>query len=81
MPGEIIDRPNPQPLPSHIPDHVTDLAIKLQNVKLSDGDLQGLDEFRRASNYIAAGKDILLPNKCPLSTLPFSPSAIAQSHN
>ena len=59
MPGEIIDRPNPQPLPSHIPDHVADLAIKLQNVKFRDADLQGLDEFRRASNYIAAGKKIL----------------------
>lgn len=56
MPGQVIDRPNPQPLASHIPDHVQDLAIKLQHIKLSDADLQGLDQFRRASNYIAAGK-------------------------
>lgn len=56
MPGQVIDRPNPQPLASHIPDHVQDLAIKLQHIKLSDADLQGLDQFRRASNYIAAGE-------------------------
>jgi len=56
MPGEVIDRPNPQPLPSHIPDHVLELSVKLEKVALSDADLKGLEEFRRASNYIAAGK-------------------------
>lgn len=65
MPGEIIDRPNPQPLASNIPDHVQDLAVKLKNIELSDGDLQGLDEFRRAGNFIAAGKKfrVLLVSK------------------
>jgi xylulose-5-phosphate/fructose-6-phosphate phosphoketolase len=56
MPGEIIDRPNPQPLASHIPNDVLALAVKLNNAKLSEADLKGLEEFRRASNYIAAGK-------------------------
>lgn len=62
MPGEIIDRPNPQPLASNIPDHVQDLAIKLQNIELSNADLKGLDEFRRASNYISAGKQFHSPS-------------------
>lgn len=56
MPGEEIDRPNPKALPSHIPDAVLDLSIKLDRMQLSDADLKGLEEFRRASNYIAAGK-------------------------
>ena len=55
MPGEVIDRPNPQPLASQIPDSVLELSVKLEKVALSDADLKGLQEFRRASNYIAAG--------------------------
>jgi xylulose-5-phosphate/fructose-6-phosphate phosphoketolase len=73
MPGEVIDRPNPQPLASNIPDHVQDLAIKLQNIELSDADRKGLEEFRRASNYIAAGKEnpvlALLLGNCQISLL------------
>lgn len=56
MPGEIIDRPNPQPLASHIPDDVLSLSVKLQKMSITDADLKGLEEFRRASNYIAAGR-------------------------
>jgi xylulose-5-phosphate/fructose-6-phosphate phosphoketolase len=56
MPGEIIDRPNPQPLASHIPEDVLSLSVKLQKMSITDADLKGLEEFRRASNYIAAGK-------------------------
>jgi xylulose-5-phosphate/fructose-6-phosphate phosphoketolase len=55
MPGEVIDRPNPKALPSLIPDSVLDLSVNLEKTKLSDADLTGLEEFRRASNYIAAG--------------------------
>jgi xylulose-5-phosphate/fructose-6-phosphate phosphoketolase len=55
MHGEVIDRPNPQPLASRIPDSVLELSVKLEKVALSDADLKGLEEFRRASNYIAAG--------------------------
>lgn len=60
MPGEEIDRPNPRALPSHIPDNVLELAVKLEKIKLNDADLKGLEEFRRASNYIAAGTSFVL---------------------
>jgi xylulose-5-phosphate/fructose-6-phosphate phosphoketolase len=56
MPGEVIDRPSPKPLPSLIPNNVMDLVVKLDYIKVNDSDLKGLEEFRRASNYIAAGK-------------------------
>ena len=56
MPGEEIDRPNPQPLPSHIDDSVLSLVVKLEKTKLDESASKGLQEFRRAANYIAAGK-------------------------
>ena len=56
MPGEVIDRPNPQALPSHIPDDVLKLAVQLDKSKLDETDYAGLKQFRRAANYIAAGK-------------------------
>ena len=56
MPGEVIDRPNPQPLPSHIDDNVLSLAVKLDKTKLDESTYTGLSEFRRAANYIAAGQ-------------------------
>lgn len=56
MPGEVINRPNPQPLASQIPDAVLDLSVKLKKIQLNDADLKGLEEFRRAGNYLAAGK-------------------------
>lgn len=55
MPGEEIDRPNPSPLPSNIDDHVLSLAVKLDMAKLEESTSKGLQEFRRAANYIAAG--------------------------
>jgi xylulose-5-phosphate/fructose-6-phosphate phosphoketolase len=55
MPGEEIDRANPQALASLIPDAVLDLSVKLEKMKLDEADLKGLELFRRASNYIAAG--------------------------
>ena len=56
MPGEVIDRPNPQPLPSHIPDVVEQLDIKLQQVTLDQETFDALYKFRRAACFIAAGK-------------------------
>lgn len=56
MPGEVIHRPNPQPLPSLIDDHVLQLAVKLDKQKLDESTYTGLQEFRRAANYIAAGE-------------------------
>lgn len=58
MPGEVIDRPNPQPLPSHIEDHVLSLAVKLEKAKLDSSTAKGLQKFRRAANYIAAGMSV-----------------------
>lgn len=56
MPGEVIDRPNPKALKSLIPEDVLKLSVQLEKLQLSDADLKGLEEFRRASNYIAAGE-------------------------
>lgn len=55
MPGEVIDRPNPQPLQSSIPEDVLSLAVKLKKSKLDEALYDGLQQFRRAANYIAAG--------------------------
>ena len=56
MPGEVIDRPNPQPLPSHLGDEVLALAVKLEKTKLHEDVYKSLTEYRRAANYIAAGE-------------------------
>lgn len=56
MPGEVIDRPNPQPLPSHLPDAVEQLGVKLQHVALDQPAYDALYKFRRAAAYIAAGR-------------------------
>lgn len=60
MPGEEIDRPNPQPLPSQIDDHVLQLAVRLDKdkTKLDQSTRVGLQQFRRAANYIAAGEPL-----------------------
>lgn len=55
MPGEVIDCPNPQPLPSNIDDNVLSLRVRLEKAKLDPSTAMGLKEFRRAANYIAAG--------------------------
>jgi xylulose-5-phosphate/fructose-6-phosphate phosphoketolase len=57
MPGEIIDRPNPPPLPSHLPDSVNELLVQIEKQKLSDDVHHSLCLFQRAANYIAAGKN------------------------
>lgn len=56
MPGEVINRPNPKPLDSSVPDSVLSLSVKLEKLHISENDIQALQDFRRASNYIAAGK-------------------------
>ncbi|KAL2047306.1 hypothetical protein N7G274_001327 [Stereocaulon virgatum] len=62
MPGEVIDRPNPRPLPSNIDDHVLSLAVKLDKTKLDESTYTGLQEFGRAANYIAAAMIFLRDN-------------------
>jgi xylulose-5-phosphate/fructose-6-phosphate phosphoketolase len=54
MPGEVIDRPNPQPARSNVPDYVGQLLVKLEKPTLSEKTNQALYKFRRAANYIAA---------------------------
>jgi xylulose-5-phosphate/fructose-6-phosphate phosphoketolase len=56
MPGEVIDRPNPRPLDSSVPDSVLFLSVKLEKFHIGENDIQALQDFRRASNYIAASK-------------------------
>lgn len=56
MPGEVIDRPNPQPLPSHLPDSLENLHIELPHDVLDQKACDALLRFRRAAFYIAAGE-------------------------
>lgn len=66
MPGEVIDRPNPQPLPSQIDESVASLAVKLKDTNLNDEDRSSLREFRRVASYLAAG--IVRPsNQIPIN--------------
>jgi len=62
MPGEVIDRPNPPPAPSHVPDHVSDLLVKLEKPTLTADANQALQKYRRAANYIAAAMIFLRDN-------------------
>ena len=55
MPGEVIERPNPAPKPSHVPDLVEKLIIPAQKTKLEQSDCDALHKYRRAAAYIAAG--------------------------
>ncbi|KAI9875798.1 MAG: hypothetical protein M1830_007989 [Pleopsidium flavum] len=62
MPGEVIDRPNPQPLASNVPDDVLSLVVKLEKTRLDEDTYTGLQQFRRAANYIAAAMIFLHDN-------------------
>jgi xylulose-5-phosphate/fructose-6-phosphate phosphoketolase len=55
MPGEVIDRPNPQPLPSHLPDDLDKLRVTIDHETLDQNTCDSLLKFRRAAAYIAAG--------------------------
>lgn len=57
MPDDVVERPNPPPLPSQIPDAVLELRVKLPTERrdvLSPEDRQGLVQYRRLACYIAA---------------------------
>jgi hypothetical protein len=62
MPGEVIDTPNPQALPSHIPDVVEQLQVKLDLRSLEQPACDALFKFRRAASYIAAAMIFLQDN-------------------
>ncbi|KAK2742384.1 hypothetical protein FQN55_007918 [Onygenales sp. PD_40] len=62
MPGEVIDRANPKPVPSHLPASVDQLAVQLQKTSLSHDVFNSLQKFQRAANYIAAAMIFLQDN-------------------
>ncbi|KAL1965413.1 hypothetical protein VTN77DRAFT_5850 [Rasamsonia byssochlamydoides] len=62
MPGEIIDKPNPEPLPSHLPEILDELKVKLDLVALEQSACDALLKFRRAACYIAAAMIFLQDN-------------------
>ncbi|KAL2827079.1 XFP N-terminal domain-containing protein [Aspergillus cavernicola] len=62
MPGEVIDRPNPAPKPSHVPDLVDQLLVQLQRTNLNDDDCDALYKYRRAAAYIAVAMIFLHNN-------------------
>lgn len=62
MPIEAIDRPNPQPAPSHVSDKVLSLSVKIEKSKLPGDVYASLKQFRRAACYIAAAMIFLKNN-------------------
>ncbi|MCJ1446817.1 MAG: hypothetical protein MMC23_007324 [Stictis urceolatum] len=65
MPGEVIDRPNPGPAPSHLPEDVLSLAVQLEKSTIRRDRLDSLDgvkAFRQAANYMAAAMIFLQDN-------------------
>ena len=72
MPGEVIDTPNPQPLPSHVPDDIGEqLLVKLDKPQLDEATNHALQKFRRAANYIAAAMIFLQSNELVKKDLHF----------
>lgn len=59
MPGEVIDRPNPPPLPSRLPDDILKLAVKPEQKPLDEDVAKSLVNFQNAACYIAAGEQPL----------------------
>ena len=55
MPGEVIDRPNPPPLPSHLPNNVLNLVVRPEGKPLDKEVAKSLKDFQNAACYIAAG--------------------------
>ncbi|EER42173.1 phosphoketolase [Histoplasma capsulatum H143] len=46
MPGEIIDKPNPKPLPSHLPEVIDQLAVQLARTSLDQNVVDSLQRFQ-----------------------------------
>jgi xylulose-5-phosphate/fructose-6-phosphate phosphoketolase len=62
MPGEILDRPDPQPLPSRVPEYVDNLLSKLDKPNLSPEINSALQKYWRTANYIVAAMIFLQDN-------------------
>ena len=57
MPGQEIAQANPPPDPSLLPDSLLEFGVHLNNKDvLSKHELTAIHMFRRAADYIAAGK-------------------------
>ena len=57
MPGQHISQPNPPPEPSQLPEDILQLAVQLKTEGyLSEDELKAVQSFRRAADYITAGK-------------------------
>ena len=62
MPGQILYRPNPRPLPSQIPEYVDHLLVKLDKPSLAAEMNSAMAKYRRAANYITAAMISLQDN-------------------
>ncbi|KAF2669816.1 putative D-xylulose 5-phosphate/D-fructose 6-phosphate phosphoketolase [Microthyrium microscopicum] len=62
MPGEEIDKPNPDALPSQLPESFDSLLVKPEKATLKDEDRKALEEWWHAANYIAAAMIFLQDN-------------------
>ncbi|KAH6898197.1 XFP N-terminal domain-containing protein, partial [Thelonectria olida] len=62
MPGEVIDRPNPPPLPSQLPDETLKLAARVPRVSLEKNVAQSLKDFQQAACYLAGAMIFLKDN-------------------
>lgn len=63
MPAQIISQPNPPPDPSSLSDELLQLSVKLETENyLSPEELNAVQTFRRAADYIAAGMSLLTPS-------------------
>ncbi|KAM4057285.1 d-xylulose 5-phosphate/D-fructose 6-phosphate phosphoketolase domain-containing protein [Hirsutella rhossiliensis] len=62
MPGEVIDQPNPPPLPSQLPDSALELGVKPDKKPLDKAVARSLRDFQRAACYIAGSMIFLRDN-------------------
>ncbi|OQE19828.1 hypothetical protein PENSTE_c014G05464 [Penicillium steckii] len=62
MPGEVIDHPNPAPLPSQLPDFLEKLEVRIPSDSLNQQACDALLKFRKAASYIAAAMIFLRDN-------------------
>lgn len=56
MPAQLISQPNPPPDASLLPEAILDQSVQLNTTDyLSPEELDGIQKFRRAADYITAG--------------------------
>ena len=57
MPGQLLFQPTPPPDPSQLPESILQYGVQLDiSNTLSSEELTAIKQFRRAADYIAAGK-------------------------